>query len=83
VVGEEAFLGKKAYRPADEIAEWKKRCPIISFESRYVANKMVTQAELDAIKTEVQRDLDEAVQFAIDSPLPAPEEALEDMFSAA
>jgi pyruvate dehydrogenase E1 component alpha subunit len=44
---------------------------------------MVTQAELDAIKTEVQRDLDEAVQFAIDSPLPAPEEALEDMFSAA
>jgi len=83
VVGEEAFLGKKAYRPTDEIAEWKKRCPIVSFESRYTANGMFNVAELDAIKAEVKRDLDEAVQFAIDSPLPAPEEAMEDMFSAA
>src|SRR5262250_3069557 len=46
VVGEEAFLGKRAYRSQDEIEEWKKRCPIILFETRYVANKMFTQAEL-------------------------------------
>ncbi|MBI3249552.1 MAG: thiamine pyrophosphate-dependent dehydrogenase E1 component subunit alpha [Deltaproteobacteria bacterium] len=83
VVGEEAFLGKRAYRPQDEIAAWKLRCPLISFESRFTANGMFTQAELDAVKAEVKRDLEEAVQFAIDSPLPAPEEALEDMFSAA
>jgi TPP-dependent pyruvate/acetoin dehydrogenase alpha subunit len=43
---------------------------------------MFNKAELEAIKVEVKRDIDEAVQFAIDSPLPAPEEALEDMFSA-
>ena len=83
VVGEEAFLGKKSYRPADEIAEWKKRCPLLSFENRYTANGMFSTAELDAIKVEVKREVDEAVQFAIDSPLPAPEEALEDMFSVA
>jgi TPP-dependent pyruvate/acetoin dehydrogenase alpha subunit len=82
-VGEEAFLGKKAYRPQDEIAEWKKRCPLVSFENRYTANGMFTKAELDAIKVDVKREIDEAVQFAIDSPLPAPEEAMEDMFSAA
>ena len=83
VVGEEAFLGKKAYRPQDEIAEWKNRCPLVSFENRYTANGMFTKAELDAIKVDVKREIDEAVQFAIDSPLPAPEEAMEDMFSAA
>ena len=83
VVGEEAFLGKKAYRPTEEIAEWKKRCPLVSFESRYTANGMFNKTELDAIKVEVKRDIDEAVQFAIDSPLPAPEEAMEDMFSVA
>ena len=44
---------------------------------------MFTKAELDAVKAEVKRDLDEAVQFAMDSPLPAPEEAIEDMFSVA
>jgi len=42
-----------------------------------------TQAELDAVKAEVKREIDEAVAFALESPLPAPEEALEDMFSAA
>jgi TPP-dependent pyruvate/acetoin dehydrogenase alpha subunit len=83
VVGEEAFLGKRAYRPQDEIEEWKKRCPLISFEKRFTANNMVTQAELDAVKAEVKSAIEDAVQFAVDSPLPAPEEALEDMFSAA
>ncbi len=83
VVGEEGFLGKKSYRPADEIAEWKKRCPLLSFENRYTANGMFNLAELDAIKVEVKREVDEAVQYAIDSPLPAPEDALEDMFSVA
>ena len=83
VVGEEAFLGKRAYRSQDEIEEWKKRCPIILFETRYVANKMFTQAELAAVKAEVKREIDEAVTFAVESPLPKPEEALEDMFSAA
>jgi TPP-dependent pyruvate/acetoin dehydrogenase alpha subunit len=44
---------------------------------------MCTQAELDAIKAEVKREIDEAVTFALESPFPKPEEALEDMFSAA
>ena len=44
---------------------------------------MFNKADLDAIKAEVKLDVDEAVQFAIDSPLPAPEEAMEDMFSVA
>jgi TPP-dependent pyruvate/acetoin dehydrogenase alpha subunit len=44
---------------------------------------MFTQAELDAVKAEVKREIDEAVTFAMESPLPTPEEALEDMFSAA
>lgn len=83
VVGEEAFLGKRAYRSQEEIAEWKRRCPIATFESRFLARGTCTQAELDAIKAEVKRAVDEAVAFALDSPFPQPEEALEDMFAAA
>jgi pyruvate dehydrogenase E1 component alpha subunit len=83
VVGEEGFLGKRAYRSQEEIEEWKKRCPLLSFEKHFTANNMITRAELDAVKAEVKSTIDDAVQFAMDSPLPAPEEALEDMFSAA
>ena len=82
VVGEEAFLGKRSYRPADEIEAWKKRCPLTGFEQRFVPGNF-TAEELEAVRTEVGRRIDEAVQFALDSPLPAPEEALDDMFSTA
>ena len=82
VVGEEAFLGKRSYRPADEIEAWKKRCPLMSFEQRFVPGSFSVE-ELEAVRTEVGRRIDEAVQFALDSPLPAPEEALDDMFSTA
>jgi pyruvate dehydrogenase E1 component alpha subunit len=44
---------------------------------------MFTQAELDAVKAEVKREVEEAITFAQESPEPKPEEALEDMFSAA
>ncbi len=83
VVGEEAFLGKRGYRSQEEIAEWKKRCPLATFERRFLEARMFTQAEFDAVKAAVKGEVDEAVSFAIESPLPKPEEALEDMFSAA
>jgi len=83
VVGEEGFLGKRSYRSAEEIEEWKKRCPLIAFESRFLSRGMCTQTQLDTIKAEVKREIDEAVAFAQDSPLPNAEEALEDMFSVA
>ena len=82
VVGEEAFLGKRSYRPADEIEAWKKRCPLTGFEQRFVPGNFSAE-ELEAVRAEVGRRIDEAVQFALDSPLPAPEEALDDMFSTA
>ena len=82
VVGEEAFLGKRSYRPADEIEAWKKRCPLTGFEQRFVPGNFSAD-ELETVRTEVGRRIDEAVQFALDSPLPAPEEALDDMFSTA
>ena len=82
VVGEEAFLGKRSYRPADEIEAWKKRCPLMNLEQRFVPGSFSAE-ELEAVRTEVGRRIDEAVQFAMDSPLPAPEEALDDMFSTA
>jgi pyruvate dehydrogenase E1 component alpha subunit len=83
VVGEEAFLGKRAYRSQEEIAGWKRRCPLATFENRFLSRGVVTQAELDTIKAEVARAVDEAVAFAMDSPFPEPEEALQDMFAAA
>ncbi len=82
VVGEEAFLGKRSYRPPEEVEAWKKRCPIIHFERTFVP-ALFSQEQLDTVKDEVSKSIDDAVQFAQDSPYPEPEEALQDMFSVA
>lgn len=82
VVGEEAFLGKRSYRPAEEVEAWKKRCPIIHFEQTFVP-RLFSHDKLDTVKSEVTKSIDDAVQFAQESPYPEPEEALQDMFSAA
>lgn len=79
VVGEQAFVGE--YRPPEEVEAAKQRCPIVLFSQQVVATGFIDEAELNRIAGEVQRDIDEAVAFAQSSPLPEPEEALEDLFS--
>ena len=79
VVGEQAFVGE--YRPAEEVEAAKQRCPIILFSQQVVATGFIDEAELNRIAGEVQRDIDEAVAFAQSSPLPEPEEALNDLFA--
>jgi len=79
VVGEQAFVGE--YRPAEEVEAAKQRCPIVLFSQQVVATGFIDEAELNRIAGEVQRDIDEAVAFAQSSPLPEPEEALNDLFA--
>jgi len=70
-----------SYRPKEEIEEWKKKDPIKRLRQQMVQNKTATDAELDEIENNVLRELDKAVKFAEESPEPAPEEALEDIYA--
>ncbi len=69
------------YRSKEELAEWRQRDPIGTFRERLLARALTTEADLDAIDRAVQAELDEAVQFAINSPAPAPASALEGVYS--
>jgi acetoin:2,6-dichlorophenolindophenol oxidoreductase subunit alpha len=81
VVGEQAFLGSGAYRSEDEINEWKKRCPLIRFEQFAAeSNGLISAAELQAIKADTEKELDEAIRFARESPLPSADEVMDDIF---
>jgi len=69
------------YRPPDEVAEWLARDPILTFGARLVDEYGVSQTALDDAAAEVERTLEEAAAFAAASPHPAPEEALEDVYT--
>ena len=44
--------------------------------------QQLSEADWQAMKAEVQREIDAAVAFAEDSPFPSPEQAAEDVFAA-
>jgi len=43
--------------------------------------KIAKQREIDGIEEDVERRIEEAFVYAMESPFPKPEEALEDLFA--
>jgi pyruvate dehydrogenase E1 component alpha subunit len=81
VVGEEAFLGAGAYRTEQEVSEWKARCPLIRFDKFAAESGKISLADLQRIRKETEAELDEAVKFARESPLPDASEVTDDVFT--
>jgi pyruvate dehydrogenase E1 component alpha subunit len=69
------------YRPKEEVEEWLHRDPIKLFKERLLQTSTLTEAESQQIEKETVAEIEEAVKFAIESPYPAPEEALEDVYA--
>jgi pyruvate dehydrogenase E1 component alpha subunit len=69
------------YRPKEEVEEWLAKDPIKRFKEKLLQTNTLTESEIQQIEKEVSDEIEEAVKFAIESPYPAPEEALEDVYA--
>jgi TPP-dependent pyruvate/acetoin dehydrogenase alpha subunit len=80
------FLGhgasdNRSYRTKEEEETWKKRSPVENFRVRLEGAYGVAAAAIQAVEAEVESELTAAVKFAEESPEPAPEGALDDVFA--
>ena len=73
-------LGLK-YRTDDEVALWKERDPIFTFEDRLVETGTATREDIEAVWAQQRADIESAIEFAENSPLPDPAAVLEDVYS--
>ena len=73
--------GMPDLRPKDELEEWKKKCPVAFMERQLINMGIMTPDELKQLDSEIMSHVQEAVDFAVQSPEPAPEDAMEDIFS--
>jgi len=72
---------KQKYRSQDEIQNYRlTRDPIDRFERILLEEGILTTAAIKNIWAAAQARVDEAVRFGLESPLPEPEEALDDLF---
>jgi TPP-dependent pyruvate/acetoin dehydrogenase alpha subunit len=73
-------LGMK-YRSDEEVEEWKGRDAIDAIERTMVADSVADAEEIAAIRAGVQAEVDAAIEFAENSPMPDPGELLLNVYS--
>jgi pyruvate dehydrogenase E1 component alpha subunit len=69
------------YRPKEEVEEWLRKDPIKRFKEKLLQTNILMETEIQQIEKEVSTEIEQAVKFAMESPYPSPEEALEDVYA--
>ena len=71
----------KLYMDKTEMEYWMDRDPIVIFGNKLADAGMLSREELEAVEKKVDDEIEAAVEYAQNSPLPKPEDALLDIFS--
>ncbi|OGW56828.1 MAG: pyruvate dehydrogenase [Nitrospirae bacterium RIFCSPLOW2_12_42_9] len=69
------------YVPRELIDEWKKKDPVINMESHLISNNIAKEEKLKEIGEQVVKEIEDAVEFAEQSPLPEGKEAIEGVYA--
>lgn len=67
------------YRPEQEILAWRARDPIKIFCGRLLLDQSISENAIEHMRSEVLAEVDSAVLFAQQSPVPEPHELFEDL----
>jgi pyruvate dehydrogenase E1 component alpha subunit len=68
------------YRTKEQVAEWRQRDPIETFGARLVAEGVISEDEREGMDKSAIETVDAAVEFAENSPFPAPESLYDDVY---
>jgi pyruvate dehydrogenase E1 component alpha subunit len=68
------------YRTKDEVEKWREDDPIGVLERYLIDQELASTQELEEIDKSVDQEIEEAVRFAEESPLPAPEELFDHIY---
>ncbi|TAH09409.1 MAG: pyruvate dehydrogenase (acetyl-transferring) E1 component subunit alpha [Sphingobacteriia bacterium] len=68
------------YRSKDEVDEYKNQDPIIKVANTILENGFALQSDLDAIDQKINAIVEQSVKFAEESPWPADDELLKDVY---
>lgn len=67
------------HRTQEELESWMKKDPVAQFEDYAAANKFFAKDRAQKISEEIQKQINDSVTFAKQSPFPKPESIFEDL----
>jgi pyruvate dehydrogenase E1 component alpha subunit len=59
-----SMFDAELYRDKKEVEEWKKKDPIPQFRDFLIKEKLISQKEIDAVEAEVEKQVQDAIEFA-------------------
>ncbi|CAK7003258.1 MAG: Acetoin:2,6-dichlorophenolindophenol oxidoreductase subunit alpha [Desulfovibrio sp.] len=71
----------EVYRTREEVEAWVAKCPIKRHRAYLLEQGLATEKELDAIAQQALREVEEAAEFAMNSPEPDPATVMNDVFA--
>jgi pyruvate dehydrogenase E1 component alpha subunit/2-oxoisovalerate dehydrogenase E1 component alpha subunit len=71
----------QSYVAKELLEQWRKRDPLDHFERELLDKSIATASEVEEVKTRVDRLLDEELEWAESQPMPAPTDALGDVYA--
>lgn len=74
------YIGDIETRPKEEREMWMQRDPVKSFRSALISGGMISELELGTIDSEIDKEIESAMDFAQKSPYPSNDTALRDVF---
>lgn len=72
---------RNRYRTKDEIEQWKLKDPIPMFETDLQQHGILSSAEVEDVRAEVEKEVQDGFSFAQDGTNPAPESVLRDVYT--
>lgn len=70
-----------SYRPSEEVEAWLNHDPLDLFRDRLLADERFEPLDIEEIEGQVDADIDDAVEFANDSPVPDTKQALDFVYA--
>ena len=61
------------YRSLDQVASWKKKCPVKHMETQLLSDNIITHKDLDSYRQSIMDEIELSFKFAQASPFPSPE----------
>lgn len=68
-------------RDEDEVASWRARDPILLWRRELAERGVLSEADADAITERIAEEMEEAIEFAAQSPDPVPEDLMRDIYT--
>ncbi len=72
---------RNRYRTKEEISEWMERDPIVAMSRLLVEHKVIRESELEAIEKEAEQIINDAIEYAANSPDPKAEDVTRDVYT--